>query len=159
MKIVILSDTHIKGNFKLNDQLQNDLDSADAVIHCGDFQSREFYDYLNSNYNLFCARGNNDFDLPSYVRDIEKFKLGNFVFIVTHSHKLDPDFLHLKFPDVNVICYGHTHNPEINKNNDKKQLILNPGSYDFNRFVDFESYLNMELTEEFNDIKVELIKF
>lgn len=158
LKIVILSDTHIRGNFKLNHQLQIDLDSSDAVIHCGDFQSREFYNYLNSNYNLFCARGNTDFSLPDSVRDIERFKLGNFVFIVTHSHKLNPHFLHLKFPDANIICYGHTHHPEISKNNDKEQLILNPGSYDFNRAVDFESYLKMELTDEFSDIKVELVK-
>lgn len=159
MKIVILSDTHFKGNFKLCPQLETDLKNSDAVIHCGDFESRRFYEYLNSNFSLFCARGNTDVNLPDSVRPLEKFKLKDYTFIVTHGHLYNPEYLHLQFPEANIICYGHTHHPEITKDDEKKQLVINPGSYNFNRYVDFNSYLKLELSEDFKDIKLEQIKF
>ncbi len=64
---------------------------------------------------------------------------------------------------LDIIIFGHLHDPfheEINLNitkTNKIQYILSPGSFTQNRYVNYNSYMTMELSEG-NKPKIELKK-
>lgn len=135
MKLVILSDTHIKPGQSLIEHLPEDLVSiiknSDIIIHAGDFESIESYDELKSLGKLVAVHG--DTDSPGLMKllperaviKIEDVKIG-----VIHKGQLtaeNTDGLRYlaKEMGVDVLVFGHFHHPIAEKTD---VLLLSPGS-------------------------------
>ncbi|WP_078428320.1 metallophosphoesterase family protein [Alkalihalobacterium alkalinitrilicum] len=133
MKIVVLSDTHMPKKAKTYpSQLVTDLQSAQLIIHAGDWQTAQVYEQLSQYSQVVGVTGNVDNEEiqqlfgEKLVLPIGPFKIG-----VVHGHgqKLTTEKRALaafKNDDVDCIIYGHSHIPVLKKVNDI--LLFNPGS-------------------------------
>lgn len=135
VKITIIGDTHVKSIIELPNEMIKEIEESDWVIHVGDYT---FVDVLNSLIDLKGERfkgvyGNAD---PKQVWDkvpikdvieIEGKRIG-----ITHpasggSHenietKVIAEF---KNDNVDIIIFGHTHEPSIHYK--ENLIIINPG--------------------------------
>ena len=125
MKIGILSDSHLKGDFtkEVIDFLKEI--NSEYLVHAGDLCIEKNLELLESSgLKYVCVFGNNDRNLfslatkyniktePYYfkIKDI-KFKLMHLPYHLT--------------PDSNIVIFGHTHKFHCEYTN--KTLFLNPG--------------------------------
>ena len=143
MKILVLSDTHFRKGYSLNDKFIKELLNSEMIIHCGDFVSLEFYNFLNSSSKLIAVKGNNDYSLSNDLPWERKVEIEGFKIAITHGHLVSPNNIHYKFPDSDIILYGHEHHPAVERY--KEQFILSPGSLTSNRYVNYNSFLTLEL--------------
>ena len=129
-KILIISDTHFMRKPQLL-QFLSQFNDIDYTIHCGDI----YIGFKENDIPHFSiCKGNNDFaEIPS----INSITIDNVKFLFTHGHinsyAYKPETLKKlldQYP-ADVICFGHTHVPYINEENDV--LILNPGSLALSR--------------------------
>ncbi len=135
MKLIVLSDTHIKPGRSLLSLLPKDLISliknSDFVIHAGDFDTVECYNELQSLTKLIAVHGDTDCDelmglLPERkVIEVEGVKIG-----IIHKGQLTSEHTDglrylAKEMDVDVLIFGHFHHPIVEKNN---VLLISPGS-------------------------------
>jgi len=135
MKLIILSDTHIKPGQSLVELLPNDLvtimKNSDILIHAGDFETLECYNELAGLGKLVAVHG--DTDVPELMEllperqviEVEGVRVG-----VIHKGQLtsdNPDGLRYlaKEMGVDVLIFGHFHHPIIE---DYEVLLLSPGS-------------------------------
>lgn len=135
MKLIILSDTHIKPGQSLLEMLPGDLvtiiKNSDIVIHAGDFDTLECYDELSGLGNLVAVHG--DTDVPELMEllperqviEVEGVKVG-----VIHKGQLTSDHADglrylAKEMGVDVLIFGHFHHPIIEES---EVLLLSPGS-------------------------------
>ena len=118
MKIGILSDSHLKGDFtkEVIDFLKEI--NSEYLVHAGDLCIEKNLELLESSgLKYVCVFGNNDRNLFSLAtkyniktKDI-KFKLMHLPYYMT--------------PDSDVVIFGHTHMFECEYKN--KTLFINPG--------------------------------
>ena len=155
MNIVVMSDTHFNNGFSLGKEILERLAVTDLVIHCGDFISREFYDFLNSSKKLKATKGNNDYQLSGILNTDIQFELSGYQFAVTHGHLVPKSKLHLTYQDSDIIIFGHDHHPMIEHAENK--IILNPGSLSNNRYIEYNSFMTIDI-EGANKPEVKLIK-
>jgi hypothetical protein len=135
MKLIILSDTHIKSGQSLLELLPDDLitiiKNSDILIHAGDFETLECYNELAGLGELVAVHG--DTDVPELMEllperqviEVEGVRVG-----VIHKGQLtsdNPDGLRYlaKEMGVDVLIFGHFHHPIIE---DYEVLLLSPGS-------------------------------
>jgi len=131
-RILVISDTHVREFRELPEGIQQAAREAEWVVHCGDFISLGVLDELRRLTPHFVGVfGNAD---PSTVRQQLShqvtFELEGRKIAVIHPHwGGHPDGLEkelaLRFPDADVILFGHTHEPCNLKL--KGTLLLNPG--------------------------------
>jgi putative phosphoesterase len=134
MKIIALSDTHIKFG-SITDHLPGDLvdrlKKADLILHAGDFVKKKAYDELCALNRLEAVHGNMDDPelkniLPERkVIEIEGIKVG-----LIHQAALSiQDTIGARYMakemGVDVLVFGHIHRPLIEKSD---VLIACPGS-------------------------------
>lgn len=131
----------------------NKMKLYDLIIHLGDFVSENFYNLLKENFNLVGVKGNNDYRL-SELKLEEELVISGKKIILLHGHTRNTTYLDYEFPDYDLILHGHLHHPHITKRD--RLTIASPGSYSFNRYVDFESFLTMEIKN--NVINLDLHK-
>ncbi|MDA0525713.1 metallophosphoesterase family protein [Methanococcoides alaskense] len=135
MKLIILSDTHIKPGQSLLELLPDDLvtiiKNSDILIHAGDFETLECYNELAGLGELVAVHG--DTDVPELMEllperqviEVEGVRVG-----VIHKGQLTSDnsdglrYL-AKEMGVDVLIFGHFHHPIIE---DYEVLLLSPGS-------------------------------
>ena len=146
MKILVLSDTHFRKGYSLDSKFIEELSNSEMVIHCGDFVNLEFYNFLNSSGKLVAVRGNNDYSLPSNLPLERNIEVEGFKIAITHGHLVRINNIHYKYPDSDIILYGHEHHPSIEKYKDK--LILSPGSLTSNRYVDHNTFMTLNLDRD-----------
>jgi len=135
MKLIVLSDTHIKTGQSLLSLLPKDLISliknSDIVIHAGDFETFECYNELQSLTKLIAVHGDTDCDqlmelLPeSKVIEAAGVKIG-----VIHKGQLTSEHTDgLRYlareMDVDILIFGHFHHPIAEKTD---VLLISPGS-------------------------------
>lgn len=133
MRILIVSDTH-----RHNDNYFRVLEKEgqmDMVIHCGDAEGSEYLLQEAAGCPLHIVMGNNDFfsDLP---REIE-IEIENRRVLITHGHYycVSNGYELLKDEalsrDFDMVMYGHTHRPVIDKSDGI--IVINPGSLTYPR--------------------------
>lgn len=146
MRILIVSDTHAKlDNFEL---VAKETGPYDLLVHCGDVEGDEERIERIAGCPCMMVRGNNDFfsDLPSELTfNIEKYKV-----FVTHGHRynvsIGPEMITEEARDrqVDIVMYGHTHKPVVERSG--SLVVLNPGSISYPRQDGrHPSYVIMEL--------------
>lgn len=146
MRVLIVSDTHGR-----DDNLEKILDRTppvDALIHCGDGEGHEDYIAAIAGCPLFMVRGNNDF-----FSELEKeltFELLGHKILLTHGHcygvSMGPERIMEEglARGVDIVMYGHTHRPELIR--EDGITVLNPGSLSYPRQEGRKpSYMLMEI--------------
>ncbi len=127
MRIAILSDTH----GLLRPAVISELQSVDHILHAGDLGSEAVLQGLQQLAPLTAIRGNVDTEAPlSALPATEMVRLGGVTFYLVHAiADLDLDPV---AAGVDVIVYGHSHQPAQERRNGV--LYLNPGSVGPRRF-------------------------
>ena len=131
--VVVLSDTHVRrgGSRRLPDGVYALLDTAGMVLHAGDIVCADVLDELGGFAPTYAVMGNNDLDpglshLPeSRLVEVEGVRIGMV-------HDSGPRAgrearMRRKFPDADVVVFGHSHIP-WNEEGLDGQLLFNPGS-------------------------------
>ena len=130
MKLGLISDTHITHNYDkdklivLINQIRNVFNDVDEIVHAGDVCEDFFLDEIKKIAPTKCVKGNLD-----NINNLEKFirfSVGRYNIGVIH---LLPDNVEnfAKKHDLNILIFGHTHQPLI-KGTNFNLLLLNPGS-------------------------------
>lgn len=132
MKVIVVSDTHGKNDnyFKLIE-----MHNPDMIIHCGDVEGSEYALTEAANCPVYMVKGNNDFfsELPKELEvQVENFKVW-----VTHGHTYGVSVgcgyikEEASSRGANIVLFGHTHMPLIDKEGDV--IAINPGSLSYPR--------------------------
>lgn len=156
MKIVVVSDTHSHQPLILSPQFKEALESAELLIHCGDFVDESVYQQLFSlmKGRIMAVAGNSD----SCIRDLPNFietTISGFKVMIMHGHQTAPERLYRYAPEADLIIFGHLHHPGYN--NECKPYTLNPGSLTSNRYVPYNSFALLDLSEGFTP-RVEIVR-
>lgn len=162
-KIVVLSDTHLPVRAaKIPDVITKEFETADLIIHAGDFQSIEPVNILQKYDKFIGVCGNMDSDdiadkLPAKIiinikNDNKEFKIG-----VTHGsgppEGLAERVLNFFEEKPDCIIFGHSHKP-FNEKIDNT-LMFNPGSPTDTVFATINTFGVLKIDDT---IKGEIIK-
>lgn len=158
MKILVVSDTHRSNSLYL--QLVKKYEPLDMIIHCGDFEGSEYTISEAADCPVYMVAGNNDF-FSGVPTEIE-FKIGKHKAFLSHGHnyyismgnELIKD--EAKSRGADIVFYGHTHRPVIERCDDI--IAINPGSLTYPRQEGRRpSYVIMECIKDELDIKIEYL--
>ena len=127
MRVLIVSDTHRKNEnyFKALELVKPQL-----VIHCGDAEGSEYALSEAADCPVQIVLGNNDFF--SYLPKELELRLGSFRVWVTHGHNYYVSMGRERIKreaavrGMDIVIYGHTHNPEVDKKDG--DIAVNPGT-------------------------------
>jgi uncharacterized protein len=132
-RLLLLADTHVPKRARdLPSQVWAEIESADIVVHAGDWVDERLLDELEARARrLLGVHGNNDHGalrerLPEVARaEIDGLRLG--VVHETGPAKGREDRCSALYPDLDVLVFGHSHIPWDTTTASGLRL-LNPGS-------------------------------
>ncbi len=130
--MVVLSDTHVRsgGATRLSDAAAALVANADVVLHCGDVVAPSFLRELEESGPVHAVLGNNDVDLVGALPEELIVELGGVRVALVHDAgraKGRAVRLARRFPDCDVVVFGHSHMP-VNEPGLDGQWLMNPGS-------------------------------
>lgn len=133
MRLGIISDTH----GLLRPEVHEVFSGVDLILHAGDIGPAELLTELEAIAPVRAVWGNtDDFDIRRLVPEVLEIRIEGFDFLVVHGHQLGsptPPALHDRWPDAEVIIYGHTHRPLL-VTVDQVVTVMNPGGAGARRF-------------------------
>ena len=130
MKLVVISDTHLKTPQGFPGGLLREMEKADLVVHCGDITEEAVYRFLSDRFSLAAVAGNTDCrqiqeELPDRrIIDCEGKRVG-----VLHgwgSPLRLAQRVRERFDHPDLILFGHSHVPFEGRIEDT--LVFNPGT-------------------------------
>ncbi|HKS51852.1 MAG TPA: metallophosphoesterase [Pseudonocardiaceae bacterium] len=133
MRLVLMADTHIPRRARdLPEQLWRAVESADVVVHAGDWVCVELLDALLArSRQLIGVVGNNDGpSLRARLPEVATVELGGVRLAVVHetgAARGREQRCAAQFPDTDVVVFGHSHIPWDTVAPTGLRL-LNPGS-------------------------------
>ncbi len=131
MEVVVLSDSHLtKGIGGIDPLVLDAVAQADVVLHAGDVTSRQALAELEALAETYAVLGNNDRDLRGLLPESRLLELGGVQVAMVHdsgSRAGRPRRLRRRFPDADLVVFGHSHVP-VDEVGDDEQLLFNPGS-------------------------------
>jgi putative phosphoesterase len=131
MEVVVLSDSHLtKGIDGIDPLVLDAVAQADVVLHAGDVTSRQALAELEALAETYAVLGNNDRDLRGLLPESRLLELGGVQVAMVHdsgSRAGRPRRLRRRFPDADLVVFGHSHVP-VDEVGDDEQLLFNPGS-------------------------------
>ena len=135
MKLIILSDTHIRNGQSLLSRIPEELISimknSDLIIHAGDFETMECYKELSGLSKVEAVHGDTDSpELMKLLPERRMFTIEGINIGVIHKGQLtseNTDGLRYlaKEMHVDILVFGHFHHPIAHKT---EVLLLSPGS-------------------------------
>lgn len=147
-----MSDTHLpKRARELPAPLLAELPLADIVIHAGDWVDIETLDLLESrSTRLIGVHGNNDGPaLRARLPEVARAELGGLRFGVVHETGAAEGRERrcaVRFPDLDVLVFGHSHIP-WDTTTDTGLRLLNPGSPTDRRRRPHCTYMTAQVTD------------
>ena len=148
----MISDTHLPVRAKkLPAAIWDEVDTADVVIHAGDWVGIELLDELeNRSARLIGVYGNNDGpELRSRLPEVARVTLDGLRIAVVHEtgdkagREVRADRDH---PDTDLLVFGHSHIP-WDSTTPGGMRLLNPGSPTDRRRIPYFSYLTASLID------------
>ncbi|MET7762659.1 metallophosphoesterase [Streptomyces sp. NPDC005336] len=134
MRLLLMSDTHLPRRAKaLPEELLERLPRADVVIHAGDWVDTATLDLLEArSRRLIGVYGNNDApELRARLPEVAYAELGGVRLGVVHETGPAQGRERRcaeRFPDLDVLVFGHSHIPWDSTTADGRLRLLNPGS-------------------------------
>jgi putative phosphoesterase len=151
VRLLLLSDTHLpKRARELPAPLLAGLPLADVVIHAGDWVDTATLDLLEArSRRVIGVYGNNDGpELRDRLPEIARAELGGLRFGVVHetgsARRREPHCAE-RFPDLDVLVFGHSHIP-WNTTAPTGLRLLNPGSPTDRRRQPYGTYMTATVT-------------
>uniref|UniRef100_A0AAU2K2N4 Phosphoesterase n=1 Tax=Streptomyces sp. NBC_00049 TaxID=2903617 RepID=A0AAU2K2N4_9ACTN len=152
MRVLLTSDTHVPARAAhLPHALLAAVDEADVVIHAGDWTDEATLDLLESRSGrLIGVYGNNDGPaLRGRLPEVAHAEIGGLRFAVVHEtgpaagreRRCDA-----RFPDVDVLVFGHSHIPWDSTAPGGLRL-LNPGSPTDRRRQPHHTFLTLDVVD------------
>jgi putative phosphoesterase len=129
-----MSDTHLPRRAKeLPRELLDQVVRADVVVHAGDWVDTATLDLLEArSHRLIGVYGNNDGpELRSRLPEVAYAELGGLRFGVVHETGAAQGRERRcaqRFPELDVLVFGHSHIPWDSTSADGRLRLLNPGS-------------------------------
>lgn len=133
MRVLLIADTHLPKRARaLPDQVWQEVDAADVVVHAGDWVDAALLDELEQrSRRLVGVHGNNDGpQLRARLPEVAHVELGGLRWAVVHetgSTQGRERRCAQAFPDTDVLVFGHSHIPWDTVAAGGLRL-LNPGS-------------------------------
>ncbi|MGY2011755.1 metallophosphoesterase family protein [Nocardia gipuzkoensis] len=133
MRLLIIADTHVPKRARdLPETLWREVDAADVVVHAGDWVELALLDRLEArSRRLIGVYGNNDGPaLRARLPEIAHAEFDGLRLAVVHETgpaKGREERCARKFPDTDVLVFGHSHIP-WDSVTDTGLRLLNPGS-------------------------------
>src|SRR5918997_517632 len=146
-----MSDTHVPKRARdLPPALWAEVDAADVVFHAGDWVDVPLLDALEArSARLVAVYGNNDGRaLRARLPEIARVTLDGVTFAVIHETgdaKGREARCAIRFPDADVLVFGHSHIPWDTVAESGLRL-LNPGSPTDRRRQPYATYLTAGIT-------------
>jgi len=129
MKIGVISDTHVRTIDEIPVRILKALARVDLIVHAGDFTEKAVLDGLKTIGEVKAVSGNMDSgELKSLLLDKELFEINGKKIGLIHGWGGPwgiADRIREMFTDLDLIIYGHSHEP-WNKSI-RGSLVLNPG--------------------------------
>ena len=131
--MVLISDTHVPKRARdLPHSLWTAIEVADVVVHAGDWADVALLDEIERRARtLVAVHGNNDHGpLRERLPEVARAELGGVRFAVVHETgdaKGRERRCAARFPDADVLVFGHSHIP-WDTTADGGLRLLNPGS-------------------------------
>ncbi len=150
MRLVLISDTHLPRRGRdLPEPVWAAVESADVVIHAGDWVSTELLDELTlRSARVVGCWGNNDGPaLRARLPERADVKLAGVRFTVVHETGAATGRearMAARYPDTDVLVFGHSHIPWDTVAASGMRL-LNPGSPTDRRRQPFCTYMTAEV--------------
>jgi hypothetical protein len=129
--LTIVSDTHGTDDHRLAGATLDAVESADHVVHAGDFTTGRVLDAVERVApSLTAVVGNND---SAAVRErlptVATCEWQGLTILVVHGHEHTETALTMlaRQEGADVVVVGHSHRPELRARDE--HLLVNPGSY------------------------------
>jgi putative phosphoesterase len=139
-EIIVISDTHMGKDFSAVPSSFLDIArSADLLVHCGDFVTREAYDFFSNLNQMEAVVGNMDSgSLRSFLPEVKTFDIEDKKIGLIHGWGapwgLDKK-VYKRFKGPDIIFFGHSHA----RHNDmiRETLMVNPGAFKGHKGVQY----------------------
>ena len=137
LRLVLTADTHLPRRARdLPEPLWAAIDTADVVVHAGDWVTVDLLDALEARAaRLVGVHGNNDGPaLRARLPEVARMDLGGVRFAVVHETGAATGRERrcaAAYPDVDVLVFGHSHIPwdtTATRPDGTTLRLLNPGS-------------------------------
>lgn len=151
MHLLLLADTHVPTRARtLPDEVWTAAESADLVVHAGDWMTAELHDELHErSRRLIGVFGNNDGpDLGERLPEVAHAELDGLRMAVIHetgATKGREARCDRWFPNTDLLVFGHSHIP-WDSTTPRGMRLLNPGSPTDRRRQPHHTYLTAEIT-------------
>jgi len=152
MKIIgLIADTH----GLLRPAVHDALKGVAMILHAGDVGDQAILDELAAIAPVRAVLGNTDkpwtLDLPANVRvTVDGVRIH-----VSHGDEVGrptAELLLARYPDFDVLVYGHTHVPRVERVGDV--LVVNPGAAGHRRFDLHPSVARLRIADGVADVEI-----
>ncbi|SIO85298.1 Phosphoesterase [Nocardiopsis sp. JB363] len=163
MRLLIISDTHQPRRARdLPAQVWEEVDRADVVIHAGDWCDLDSLVSLQARAErVIGVYGNNDGpELRERLPEVARADLGDLRFAVVHETGAAQGRERRcakRFPDVDVLVFGHSHIP-WDTHTDTGLRLLNPGSPTDRRRQPHHTYMTAEIEAGRLDLRLHRVE-
>ena len=138
LRVVVLADTHLHSRplgaetaiRRLPDSAWPHLRKADVILHAGDVLDEGILRELSELAPVHAVLGNNDRSLVGILPVVSLVELGGVRIGMIHDSGAAAGRarrLRRRFPDADVVVFGHSHAP-VDEVGEDGQLLFNPGS-------------------------------
>lgn len=136
-RIVVLSDTHVHpgGSRQLPEAVYGHLEDADLILHAGDVVTADLLDQLAAFAPVEAVLGNNDAELFGALPETREIDVDGVRIGMIHDSGARAGRaarMHRRFPDADVVVFGHSHLP-LDEEGVDGQRLFNPGSSTWKR--------------------------
>jgi putative phosphoesterase len=150
VRLLLIADTHVPKRARdLPQRVWDEVDDADVVLHAGDWVELSLLDALGTRARrLVGCWGNNDgAELRRRLPERADATLGGLRFTIVHETggaQGREARMAAKYPDTDVLVFGHSHIPWDTTANTGLRL-LNPGSPTDRRRQPFCTYMTVTI--------------
>jgi uncharacterized protein len=151
MRLLLVADTHVPRRAReMPHQVWDEVESADLVVHAGDWVVPELLDELEARSRLLLAvHGNNDgAELRRRLPEVATAVVGGVRLGVVHetgSRQRREQRMRAAYPDLDLLVFGHSHIPWDTEVDGLR--LLNPGSPTDRRRQPHCTYLTCTVSE------------
>jgi putative phosphoesterase len=131
VQILVLADTHVRADVgAVPDAVWRAAEAADVILHAGDVVEGELLGRLAGCAPTHAVLGNNDLSLRDRLPETMVLDLDGVRVALIHDsgpRAGRPRRMRARFPDADLVVYGHSHLPDDSDGVDGQRLF-NPGS-------------------------------